>query len=220
MPKDIDGRVKKAVAHYWLTQKRQSKKNKTTGKLDQGARGSKTGGKHMDGFVQLFKSVLVENGMPDADIFTDKKLEVPGFFRPTKKWDIIVVHKGRLVVAMELKSQSGSIGNNFNNRTEEAIGSAKDLLTAFREKAFKTSQKPWMGSLILLEESEKATRIVKVSEPHFPVFQEFHRTSYAQRYELMLRKLMLEQLYDNAVLLLSKAADGKKGAYTEPAADL
>ncbi|HBL18429.1 MAG: hypothetical protein A2X36_16485 [Elusimicrobia bacterium GWA2_69_24] len=218
--KDVDLRVKKAIAHYWRTQAHQSKKNKTTGKKDQGDRGNKTGGKHMDGFIHLFKSVLVENGMPGADIYSDNKLEIPGFFRPTKKWDIVVVHKCQLIAALELKSQSGSVGNNFNNRTEEAIGNAQDLLTAFREKAFKTSQKPWMGTLILLEDSEDATRPVGVREPHFPAFKEFLGTSYAKRYELMLRKLVLERLYDNAVLLLSRADAGKRGLYAEPAADL
>ena len=38
--------------------------------------------------------------------------------------------------AVELKSQIGSYGNNFNNRAEESIGSAVDLWTAFRENQF------------------------------------------------------------------------------------
>ena len=40
---------------------------------------------------------------------------------------------GRLLAVIELKSQVGpSFGNNFNNRTEEAIGSAVDFWTAYR----------------------------------------------------------------------------------------
>lgn len=218
--KDVDARIKKAVAHYWRTSVKQGKKNRTAGKKDQGTRGDKTGGKHMDGFVSLFKSILVENGMPDTDIYVDRKLEIPGFFRPSKKWDMVVVYKGQLIAVMELKSMSRSFGNNFNNRTEEALGNAKDLLTAYREKAFGTSQKPWMGTLILLEEKEGATRPVKVYEPHFPVFNEFRGSTYAKRFELMLRKLVLEQLYDNAALLLTKSETGKQGHYTEPAEDL
>lgn len=201
--KDIDARIKKAVAYYWRTAAKQGKQNSTGAKKDQGARGTKTGGKHMDGFVELFKSVLVDNGMPEADIFINTKLEIPGFFRPSKKWDMVVVHKGQLIAVLELKSMSGSFGNNFNNRTEEALGNAKDLLTAFREKAFASNQKPWMGTMILLEEKESATRPVKVYEPHFPVFKEFRASSYAKRFELMLRKLVLEQLYDNAALIMT-----------------
>jgi hypothetical protein len=65
------------------------------------------------------------------------KRELPGFFRPTKDWDMLVVHEGHLIAAVEFKSQRGpSFGNNFNNRTEEAIGNATDLWTAFREGAY------------------------------------------------------------------------------------
>jgi len=49
----------------------------------------------------------------------------------------LVIKNGHLFVAIEAKSQVGpSFGNNFNNRTEEAMGSALDLWTAFREGAF------------------------------------------------------------------------------------
>lgn len=47
------------------------------------------------------------------------------YFRPNKKWDLLVVDNNELVIAIEFKSQVGpSFGNNFNNRTEEAMGSA------------------------------------------------------------------------------------------------
>lgn len=42
-----------------------------------------------------------------------------------------------MIAAVELKSQVGpSFGNNCNNRTEEAIGTAHDFWTAYREGAF------------------------------------------------------------------------------------
>ena len=57
-----------------------------------------------------------------------------------------MVVDGTLLAAFEFKSQVGpSFGNNFNNRTEEALGSATDLWTAFREGAFQTSQRPWLA---------------------------------------------------------------------------
>ena len=41
-------------------------------------------------------------------------------------YDFLVVNpeKRQLKVVIELKSQVGSFGNNFNNRTEEAMGAA------------------------------------------------------------------------------------------------
>jgi len=58
----------------------------------------------------------------------------------------VVIHEGHLIAAMKFKSQTGpSFGNNFNNRTEEAIGSATDLWASYREEAFKPSPRPWLG---------------------------------------------------------------------------
>jgi hypothetical protein len=38
----------------------------------------------MDGFCTLVRELLMENGLTEADIFTREKLELPGYFRPTK----------------------------------------------------------------------------------------------------------------------------------------
>jgi hypothetical protein len=151
-----------------------------------------------------------------------KNKELPGFFRPTKEWDIVVVSKGRLLAAVELKSQVGpSFGNNFNNRTEEAIGSAVDIWTAYRERAFKQSPQPWLGYLFLLEECSKSTTPVKISESHFLVFPEFKKASYARRYELLCRKLVLERHYNSACFMLAdKQRAEQTENYSEPSEDL
>lgn len=208
-----------AVAHYWKTLDSQSKKQASG--TDTGNRSAVTGGKQMNGFCALVNTLLVTNGLPEAHIYVNRRLELPGFFRPTKKWDMVVVSEGQLVAALEFKSQRGpSFGNNFNNRAEEAIGTAKDLWTAFREGAFRKGPRPWLGWVMLLEDSAKSRQTVKVDEPHFPVFKEFKNTSYAQRYELLLRRLVREKLYDSAALLMATREGGAQGRYAEPAADL
>ena len=135
-------------------------------------------------------------------------------------WDLPVVIDGQLVLALEAKSQVGSFGNNFNNRTEEAMGSALDLWTAFREGAFGNSPAPWLGYLFMLQDCPASRAPVRSKEPHFPVFPEFKDTSYAMRYELFCRKLVRERHYTAAVYLLSRAETGQRGEYTEPADDL
>jgi hypothetical protein len=131
-----------------------------------------------------------------------------------------VVVDGNLLASIELKSQVGpSFGNNFNNRTEEAVGSATDLWTAYREGAFR-EVRPWLGYLMLLEEALESTNPVKVSEPHFKVFEEFRDSSYAKRYELFCQKLVRERLYDAACFLLSDRRGGMRGRYQEPSVEL
>jgi hypothetical protein len=113
-----------------------------------------------------------------------------------------------------------SFGNNYNNRTEEALGSATDILAAYREGAFRLSAKPWLGYLMLLEDSPKSTRPIRSQEPHFEVFPEFKNASYSKRYEILLTKLVRERLYDAACFLMSDADGGRNGNYLEPAPEL
>ena len=89
----IETRLKKAVSHYWTTRRQQGVGRKAK---DTGARSMVTGGKQMNGFATLVADVLCENGMCKTDIHLDSKLQLPGFFRPTKKWDLVVVHRGHL----------------------------------------------------------------------------------------------------------------------------
>lgn len=219
---DLQSMVAVAVRHFWKTRRKQEKRQgKASGKRDQGSRSAVTGGAQMDGFVKLVSKLLVESGIPDATIFRKKNVELPGFFRPTKEWDLLVVVDGHLFASIEFKSQVGpSFGNNFNNRTEEALGSATDLWTAYREGVFRDSPRPWLGYFMLLEEAPRSTSAVAVSEPHFKVFEEFREASYAKRYELFCLKLVRERLYDSACFLLSDKVGGPKGLFKEPVSEL
>lgn len=220
----FEDRLREAVATYWKTLNEQSAKQRS-GDADRGGRSGATGGKQMDGFCRLVEWLLTHNGLPQASIHVRRSsLEVPGYFRPTKQWDLLVVHEHHLVAAAEFKSHKGpSFGNNANNRTEEALGSAIDLLTAWQKGAFgsPTAQpRPWIGWVMLLEDCPESRSPVKPKEPHFKVFPEFSESSYAQRYELLARRLVLEKHYDASALVMATEKDGPKGIYTEPATDL
>lgn len=219
---DLPKHTRDAVRSYWRTRTSQSEKQRKGGGSDQGLRGAVTGGAQMDGFIELLIQLAVDSGIDRADIFHDHSLELPGYFRPNKKWDFLIVIKGRLVAALEAKSQVGpSFGNNFNNRTEEAMGTALDLWIAFRESAFGSTVRPWIGYLFLLEDCLRSTTPVGVKEPHFRVFPEFRDSSYARRYELFCRRLVREKHYDCSAFLMSDPARGlRNGSYSEPAADL
>lgn len=71
--------------------------------------------KQLDGFVDLVFDLLTLNGVPNQCIYTNSDLELPGFFRPNKKWDLLVVDNKELIIAIEFKSQVGpSFGNNYH----------------------------------------------------------------------------------------------------------
>ena len=112
---DYQKKLKSAIKHFWAVRERQSKSQGTSsGKKDYGSRGAVTGGKQLDKIIEIFKEVVLENRLPDPAIHI-KETTLPGFFRPTKEWDLLVVNKGELIASIEFKSHVGpSFGNNFN----------------------------------------------------------------------------------------------------------
>jgi len=217
----VDQRTRQAVALYWRTRSVQRQKQAENGRADQGLRSAVTGGAQMDGFIELFTDLIAGAGIPRKYIFRKKSLQLPGFFRPTKEWDLLVVKDNTLIAAIEAKSQVGpSFGNNFNNRTEEAMGSALDLWTAYREGALLASPQPFLGYFFMLEDCAASKKPVKVREPHFKVFPEFVGASYTKRYEIFCRKLILERHYTSAAFITSDRVRGENGDYATPADDL
>ncbi len=218
----LEKRVGQAIKLFWLTRERQSRdQGGKTGQKDAGPRAAVTGGKHLDGFTQICRDLFIEAGLPEAHIFWRDRKELPGFYRAEKRWDLVVVADGTLLALIEFKAQVGpSFGNNFNNRTEEALGNATDLWAAYREGAFRPSARPWLGYVFILEDCEKSRSPVSVKEPHFKVFPEFQNASYAKRYEILLTKLLRERLYDGASLLLTTPEGGARGKFASPSEEL
>ena len=214
---DYEAKAKEAVIAFWKNRDKARKKQEALGNVDQGGRADVTSGKNMDGFIRLIKDIVVANGLEHAEIHQEGRvLTLPGYFRPTKLWDLLVINEGRLIAAMEFKSQVGpSFGNNFNNRTEEAIGTALDLWTAFRDGAFGQQTRPFVGWLMLLEDAPESRAPVRYASPHFQGFDEFEDTSYAERYNILCRKLIQEQLYTTASIIISPRSAVKDGKYSE-----
>lgn len=122
---DISVLTRNAISHFWQTKIKQ-----LANSTDSSNRGAVVGGKQLDGFLYLVKRACIEVGIPESCLY-DKHNYIPGFFRSSKDWDFIIISPGgKLIALIELKSQVGSYGNNFNNRTEEALGNATDLWTA------------------------------------------------------------------------------------------
>ena len=214
---DYENKSREAVRAFWGNREAARQKQIESGRADQGERAGVTAGKNMDGFLALVLDIIKANGLAHAEIHRKKAmLTLPGYFRPTKLWDLLVIHKGELIAAIELKSQVGpSFGNNFNNRTEEAIGTAHDLWTAFREEAFGKQPRPFVGWLMMVEDAPSSRSPVRDSSPHFPVFEEFKGASYLQRYDLLCQRLVQEQLYTTAAVIAAERSAVDTGDFTE-----
>lgn len=225
LPPNFEQLAAEAVRQFWAA--RPAPSSGAQG----GRRDAVTGGKNMDGFMDLVRTVAVHCGLPPSAVHTSRGAVVlPGYFRATKNWDVVVIHERRLLAVFEFKSQVGSFGNNFNNRSEEVIGSAADLWVAHHHGAYRAADSgpwivaeeepllnpeiqrdprpPFLAWLMLLEECEASMSPVRCDEPHYPVFPAFRGASYADRYRLLCERLVERQLYGAAALVLSAAGSG------------
>lgn len=214
---DYEKQAHEAVQAFWGNREMARQKQIESGNVDAGERAGVTAGKNMDGFLSLAISLVKANGLADATVYRGGSLlTLPGYFRPTKLWDVLIINEGRLIAALEFKSQVGpSFGNNFNNRTEEAIGTAHCLWTAYREGAFGKHPRPFLGWLMMIEDAPGSSKPINDRSPHFPIFPEFAGASYQKRYNILCQRLMQEQLYSAASIITSPRTAAADGCYAE-----
>jgi hypothetical protein len=106
-------RLSEAVAEHW--------------KVRRSSPTAVRSGRHMEPIELLLLDFLTECGVSTASIFRGKKTDIPGYFRPEKNWDILIVERKALVLAIELKSQAGNeIGKNYYNRVSGQSKPASD----------------------------------------------------------------------------------------------
>lgn len=206
---DIAFQTQKAIEFFWDTKKRQ-----LASSVDSSNRGAVIAGKQLNGFLNLIRASCIAVGVPESCLY-EKNNFIPGFYRSSKDWDYLIISpKGNLIALIELKSQVGSYGNNFNNRTEEALGSAADLWTAYRENQFPSRSTPWVGYLMLIGRDDRSTVPIRNYTNHYPVRKEFEDASYIDRYRILCERLISERLYTSSCLLWT-SANGEYGNVSE-----
>jgi len=202
---NYEERLRQAVRFFWRGRRDAAKKQQATGKLDQGNRGAVTGGKNLDAFRDMIVDIVNRYAPEGSEVHRGKTMVVlPGFFRPTKQWDLLIVFQKRLLAAFELKSLCGpSYGNNANNRCEEAMGSGYDFRKAQSEGLFGRGASPFLGCFILVEDSPGSREPVSAKSPHFPTDKIFHASSYQQRMKILCERMVEQQLYSCASLVVA-----------------
>jgi hypothetical protein len=206
---DYEPRFLAAVRDFWRVRDDQAERQRLEGRLDAGTRGAVTGGQHLNEVALLI-----------ADVFTDAGIQpvgnarlLPGYYRASKNWDVVVTYKGAIVAIIELKSQVGSFGNNLNNRIEEMIGQSLDLWRAVRENLL-GEIRPWFGYLMLLEAHERSRAVLRTPNTAFPADREFVGTRYIDRYQIAFKRLLLEGDM-NAVCLVTSVRDQDEVSYPD-----
>jgi hypothetical protein len=202
-----------AVRAFWAGRDLQTQRQIDSGRIDAGTRGAVTGGLHMAPLQDVIAGQFQPLAALGCSVRRNGIIPLPGFYRRSKNWDIVVTYRDILIAAIEVKSQVGSFGNNFNNRTEEAIGNAVDLWRAY-EAGLVGTVRPWLGFVFVLEHAPGSTTFIRDhGTPVFRTDPAFDYSSYTERYLLLFERLVRERLYDAACLITTERGEG---IYDEP----
>jgi len=205
---NYDELLKAAVSSYWNVRQSQAEKSRALGVLNTGTRAEVTGGRHLDELHSLLVRVFIDAGIP-PNLIEVKQRPIPGYFRRDKSWDVVVTVEGRVVGIIELKSMVGNMpGQNYNNRTDEALGQAIDVWKAVERNIIDTPLRPWLGYFMLLEDNPASNSKVVPRSPVWPADPVFDGSTYAQRYEVFFERMVRERLLDAACLVLARKDDG------------
>ena len=172
---------------------------------------------HMRGFVDLVAAIVRANGLEDAQIhFEGIQQTLPGYFRPTVQWSVLVLYKDRLVAAVGLASHVGPFANDrFDSLAERTVAAAQDFRIAYAKGAFGPRSRPFTGCLVLVEDESGSSAPASDTSRHFPVPPEFEEASYQQRYHQLCQRLVRERLYSAACVITSLRTALGSGQYAD-----
>ncbi|MHB1536123.1 MAG: PaeR7I family type II restriction endonuclease [Acidimicrobiales bacterium] len=200
--------VSEAVGAYWAARRGQAERSRALGVLNTGTRAEVTGGRHLDELQALLIRVFIDAGIPPR-LIDVRKRPIAGYFRRDKSWDVVVMVADRVVGITELKSMAGdSPGQNYNNRTDEALGQSLDVWTAVERGIIDTPLRPWLGYFMLLEDNEAFNTPVRGRRPVWEADPAFDGSTYATRYGIFFERMVRERLLDAACLILADKVTG------------
>ena len=82
--------IKEALLQMYVNLDAAGKRQIARGIHDQGARSQVTSGKHLNPVAQAIRADLIDVGYHENEIYyEDDCLRLPGWFRPSKNWDLL-----------------------------------------------------------------------------------------------------------------------------------
>ena len=111
----MNERMREALLAMYRNMDKAERRQKERGRRDQGSRSKVTSGKHLNVVAEAIRQDLIDAGYASESVYYENDcLALPGWFRPSKNWDLMAFDGGALMAAVELKSISSSFGNNCN----------------------------------------------------------------------------------------------------------
>jgi hypothetical protein len=203
---DYSDQFADAIRGYW-----QTKANQKAASTSEGTSKDVRAGKHMDPFEDLIRKVVEDAGI-ELDPQPETKIYLPGYYRETKSWDVVMQYKGHVLAIVEAKSQGTSLANNFNNRVEEAIGQAADIWKAHERGFLVSGMRPWVGYLMIVNQTAKTIAPKHLAKGKtipagMRIDEHFDGMSFAERYAEAFGRLDQERMLDATCVAITADED-------------
>lgn len=213
---DYEPAFARAMAEFWTIKTNQQQAADQAGTSAGATSGSVRAAKHMAPFEDLIRQVVSDAGVM-VDLEPSETVYLPGFYRETKSWDVVLQYKGHALAIVEAKSQGSSLANNFNNRVEEAIGQAVDVWKSHERGLLVSTIRPWIGYVMIVEETERTIEpkhllAGKAVPAGMLVDPAFDGLSYAKRYAMAFKRLDQERLLDATCVAITN----RSASYSYP----
>lgn len=187
MDEKAAARVEHALRMWLDVRRTQAETSVASGRGQEGRRSAVTGGRHMDAVHQLVVDEIHATGATGLHIHKNKGATLPGFYRATKSWDLVLVQDGVPVLAVEYKSMLGSEGKNLNNRADEIFGVAEDTRQAELKGLLPAQMR--RAYIFVMADNPDTSRAVGVSHTLGAADPIFAGASYVRRMAIMLRRM-------------------------------
>ncbi|TFC01619.1 hypothetical protein E3O42_09600 [Cryobacterium adonitolivorans] len=150
--------------------------------------------RHMVRLAGFVRQMFISAGLADDEVHVDRA--IPGYYRRSKNWDVVAMHKGHLVGVVELKSQVGSEGNNGNNRIEEALGNSFDARAAQELNHSFGALPVWNAFCVVFGSDPSLSRPVRTrGTPLFRTDPIFDGMTYGDQWAIAVERFVLTGAY-------------------------
>lgn len=198
MPSDSE--IEPLLANWWLEKNLAVGRLADAGKSDIGAQARNA--RHMQSTAAFVRQMFINAGLDERDVTVDAV--IPGYYRRSKNWDVVAMHRGQLVGVVELKSQERSPGNNANNRIEEAVGSAVDAHAVQELTGAFGHLGVWAAWCMTFNRNAETGRPVGArGVPKFPVDPVFFPMTYASQYATAIQRFIAQNVYQAGWMLVT-----------------
>lgn len=93
--------LKEILLDIFRREEKAAQVQESRGGYDIGRRSAVTAGKHFDPLSEYISKELQTYGVASESIFWNEKLNIPGWFRASKQWDMLAFHQEDMIAAIE-----------------------------------------------------------------------------------------------------------------------